>query len=147
MLGWVYGMLVQQGTQHQEDTPQGRLSSHQGHWILGLVLVYWGYRRSHRVRFLVRTLLFYVGLSSASLFGLCLAPLLYPLGLGGWSNYCVGRFTAFLLPKLLGVSVQVHGQDHLRSVRPCVFVANHQSSLDMLAMYNPLFSLFLLGIH
>ena len=36
--------------------------------------------------------------------------------------------------KLLGLKAHVEGAENLNEIRPCVFVSNHQSSLDLFAM-------------
>jgi hypothetical protein len=94
------------------------------------------YRRSQRVRYLVRTALYFLALALSSLTGMIVAPPLFLLGLGRFSNYVVGLTARVLIPTLTGTRVRVIGRHHLESHRPCVFVANHQARLDMFTMYD-----------
>lgn len=40
------------------------------------------------------------------------------------------------LTKFLGVHWELRGKEHLEQERACIIVANHQSSLDVLGMFN-----------
>ena len=101
--------------------------------LLGLIVLA-AYRRSHKVRYVIRTVLYFLALSLSSFAGMLAAPPLFLLGLGRYSNYLVGLVARALIPTLTGTRVRVLGKHHLTSHRPCVFVANHQSRLDMFAM-------------
>ena len=93
------------------------------------------YRRSHRFRYITKTILYFGCLALSSFAGMLAAPVLSLFGLGGYSNYFVGQITKRIVPLVTGIKVVVQGREHLWACRPCVFIANHQARLDMLAMY------------
>lgn len=53
-----------------------------------------------------------------------------------WSNFVIyaGRFWAWTLLTAAGVRVTHHGREHAQKHEPCVFIANHQSAVDIVAM-------------
>jgi 1-acyl-sn-glycerol-3-phosphate acyltransferase len=52
-----------------------------------------------------------------------------------WGNLNIdrdfARFFSWGVLKLLGLRVEVEGKEHLEKNQPCIYVANHQSGLDM----------------
>ncbi|KAI9009225.1 hypothetical protein DFJ74DRAFT_687424 [Hyaloraphidium curvatum] len=56
------------------------------------------------------------------------------LGLERYSNYIAGRIIAFAVTVIGGIRYKIIGAEYLDATRPCVFVSNHQSSLDMITM-------------
>ncbi|KAL2919051.1 1-acylglycerol-3-phosphate O-acyltransferase [Polyrhizophydium stewartii] len=90
--------------------------------------------RSHKFRFVVRMVLFYVCIAVASLAGCIAAPIFFLLGRGGLSNRLVAAIFYATASRLTGTTVEVEGREHLERSRPCVFLVNHQSTLDMLTM-------------
>lgn len=42
-----------------------------------------------------------------------------------------GRFFSWGTLKILGIKVEVDGLEHLEAHQPCIYIANHQSGLDM----------------
>ncbi|KAG6801921.1 1-acyl-sn-glycerol-3-phosphate acyltransferase alpha [Apis mellifera caucasica] len=51
-------------------------------------------------------------------------------------NYLLGSLMCSWLTKFLGVHWELRGKEHLEQERACIIVANHQSSLDVLGMFN-----------
>jgi 1-acyl-sn-glycerol-3-phosphate acyltransferase len=54
-----------------------------------------------------------------------------------WSNvitYC-GRLWSRVLLAASGASVTLHGRENARAVSPCIFIANHQSIVDIWVMF------------
>ena len=66
--------------------------------------------------------------------GILISGLCALLGTRGNINHYVGKLFVTIMTPLVGVSFQVEGSHHLQSHRPCIFICNHQSSLDMLTM-------------
>jgi 1-acyl-sn-glycerol-3-phosphate acyltransferase len=63
-----------------------------------------------------------------------------PLALVRWknveNNFLFGKIYGPIARKLMGLRVFVEGAEHLKN-RPAIFVANHQSGLDMAALSKP----------
>ena len=53
-----------------------------------------------------------------------------------WSNFLVyaGRFWVWSLLTAAGIRVTYHGREHAQEHDPCVFIANHQSAVDVVVM-------------
>ena len=99
-----------------------------------ILVVYVSFKKSKKLRYIVRTLFYFIALSLCSLSGMVLAPPLFLLGFGTFSNYFVGKVGKVLFPLLTGIQTKVVGQQYLTQTRPCVFVANHQTRLDMMSL-------------
>ena len=99
-------------------------------FVLGVMVVRYGMMHSSRVRFIIRTCLFFAFILVSSLWGIGYA--LFHSDKEN-TNYHVGRFMVRLV-RYLNVEVKVEGMEYLEHVRPCVFVSNHQSSLDVACM-------------
>jgi len=52
-----------------------------------------------------------------------------------WGNVSIDRDLARIFSwgtlKILGIQIEVEGREHLESHQPCIYVANHQSNLDI----------------
>ncbi|KAJ3129468.1 1-acylglycerol-3-phosphate O-acyltransferase [Nowakowskiella sp. JEL0407] len=90
-----------------------------------------GYITNGLLQFVARAFCLAILTAIGSTFGILTGIILYPLGLGYHVNIYTGRFYAMLVSKFLGIEYRIEGWEHLDSRRPCVFVANHQSSLDV----------------
>ncbi|RKO86329.1 hypothetical protein BDK51DRAFT_12331, partial [Blyttiomyces helicus] len=66
--------------------------------------------------------------------GVISAPFLYVLGAHGYTNYLVGKTMAVVGPLVTGIRVNLVGKANLKKENPCVYVCNHQSALDLIAM-------------
>ncbi|HEX9445287.1 MAG TPA: lysophospholipid acyltransferase family protein [Candidatus Binatia bacterium] len=64
--------------------------------------------------------------------------LLAPFDRNGRLAYAVGRLWASMILKIAGVRVQVRGLDRLDPARPYIFIANHQSNVDIPALIKSL---------
>ena len=96
-----------------------------------ILITLYAYKKSHKFKFLIKTVLYFVGLGISSIAGISVSPLFYLLGSGIHCNYIVGKITQVLIPILTGIKVNVKGREHFNIDRPCVFIANHQSRLDL----------------
>ncbi len=82
-------------------------------------------------RYYIRNILYVCTLSFCSTLGFCAALPLSLLGRRHDVNYVVARTFYTIFSRLSGVEIVVEGEEHLK-MRPCVFVGNHQSMLDVL---------------
>lgn len=90
-------------------------------------------RTSPLLRYHLHNILYVCSLSFCSTLGFCVA---FPLSLVGRRydvNYVVARTFYAIFSRLVGIEIIVEGQEHLNT-RPCVFVGNHQSMLDVLCL-------------
>ncbi|KAF8272084.1 hypothetical protein EI94DRAFT_1770020 [Lactarius quietus] len=85
------------------------------------------------VRYHLHNILFVFGLSICSTIGFCVALPLSLVGRRYDVNYVVARTFYNVFGPLFGVSITVEGEEYLQT-RPCVFVGNHQSMLDVLLL-------------
>jgi lysophosphatidate acyltransferase len=92
------------------------------------------FTKSSLVRYITRQLIYNILLLTSALIGLLSLLLLVPLGLGHKANQFVGRTLDVLCTHILHIKLEVTGSQHLESVRPCVFLMNHQSNMDMRVM-------------
>src|SRR5690606_34316447 len=53
---------------------------------------------------------------------------------GRKNNYYVMQLFSWLAKKIAGIQVTVIGQEKILSAQPCVYLVNHQSSLDVTTM-------------
>jgi len=67
--------------------------------------------------------------------GFCASPFLHLIGRRYDVNYVGARAFYSIYSRLVGVHIVVEGEEHLE-MRPCVFVANHQSMLDVFWLGN-----------
>jgi 1-acyl-sn-glycerol-3-phosphate acyltransferase len=77
----------------------------------------------------IQTLIVYLWLFLSCLFGLLVSPL-------RWKdpdlNYSIGRLFAWIARPVCRLDVELLHGDRLEARQPCVYVANHQSSLDVI---------------
>ncbi|KAJ3158803.1 1-acylglycerol-3-phosphate O-acyltransferase [Geranomyces michiganensis] len=98
-----------------------------------LLLLLW--RRSSRVRFILRVLGFILAGTVASLVGILSSPFMWAAGVPGSTNWVVAKTMLKLGPLLTGLGVKVEGREILEQAGlPAVLVCNHQSALDILGM-------------
>ncbi|KAG5460740.1 MAG: hypothetical protein BJ554DRAFT_7171 [Olpidium bornovanus] len=86
-----------------------------------------------RAQFALKVLLFALSLAASSLVGILAAPFLLLAGRRNDTCRVVGRTFRALCALFAGVSVRLQLPHHL-ATRPAIFVANHQSTLDVLVM-------------
>ena len=84
-------------------------------------------------RYYIRNVFYVLSLSFCSTLGFCSALPLSLLGRRHDVNYVVARTFYAIFSRLSGVQIVVEGEEHLQK-RPCVFVGNHQSMVDVLVL-------------
>lgn len=101
--------------------------------IVGLISRH-TFQRSSYFRYVVRLLLFLLSIAASSFLTLLLSPILYLLRKGLVINRTLGDIFTFVAPLLTGINFElIDGRQHLPKPNElAVFVANHQSMLDML---------------
>ncbi|KAJ3306334.1 1-acylglycerol-3-phosphate O-acyltransferase [Kappamyces sp. JEL0829] len=94
------------------------------------------FSRSGKVRFVVRAVMLALGIGISSLTTIVASPFLYLLGKGPHINNVLAWTFAKVGPLLTGVQCNViEGLEHIQEhTTPVVYVANHQSTLDMCFM-------------
>ncbi|KAJ3145782.1 1-acylglycerol-3-phosphate O-acyltransferase [Geranomyces michiganensis] len=93
------------------------------------------FQRYSVLRFYLRLAGYILAVTLSCCLGLVVGPVMYVLGRPGTTNFMVARTMSILGPLFTGVRVRVEGADILATTNvPAVFVANHQSSLDVLCM-------------
>ncbi|KAJ2383949.1 1-acylglycerol-3-phosphate O-acyltransferase [Coemansia sp. RSA 2611] len=70
----------------------------------------------------------------ASTAGIVAAPVLWARGLRASGNWVVARTFYYTTRVLLGIRVELEGEDILHRARPCVLVGNHQTMLDLVML-------------
>ncbi|KAI0303997.1 1-acyl-sn-glycerol-3-phosphate-acyltransferase [Russula brevipes] len=83
------------------------------------------------IRYYVRNVLYVCSLGFCSTLGFCAALPLSLVGRRYDVNYVVARTFYAIFSRLSGIQIVVEGEEHLQ-MRPCVFLGNHQSMLDVL---------------
>ncbi|KAI9513304.1 hypothetical protein F5148DRAFT_991225 [Russula earlei] len=83
------------------------------------------------VRYYVRVISYVCSLGFCSAVGFCAALPLSLVGRRYDVNFVVARTFYAIFSRLSGIQVVVDGEEHLQ-VRPCVFLGNHQTMLDVL---------------
>jgi lysophosphatidate acyltransferase len=83
------------------------------------------------VRYYVRSIFYVCSLGFCSTVGFCAALPLSLLGRRYDVNYVVARTFYAIFSRLSDIKIVVEGDEHLQ-MRPCVFVGNHQSMIDIL---------------
>ena len=84
-------------------------------------------------RYYIRNILYFCSLSFCSTLGFCTALPLSLIGRRYDVNYVVARTFYAIFSRLSGLRIVVEGEEHLQ-MRPCVFVGNHQSMLDVFCL-------------
>ncbi|KAJ1926254.1 1-acylglycerol-3-phosphate O-acyltransferase [Tieghemiomyces parasiticus] len=92
-------------------------------------------RLSSHVNFFTRQIIYIAILVVACVSGICSSFLLVPLGRRVAINYVVARSFKHLARVFLGVRTEIIGAENFPNMdQPCVYVLNHQSSLDLIAL-------------
>ena len=89
----------------------------------------------------IRNVLYVVSLGFSSGLGFCASPFLHLIGRRYDVNYVGARTFYSIYSRLIGVYVTVEGEEYLQ-MRPCVFVGNHQTMLDVFWLGRCVVSLF-----
>lgn len=79
----------------------------------------------------IRILAASIWLLLGSFIAICLLPF-------AWKNPSLGYYFARFLNRpglfFLGLKTEIHGAEHLLAAQPCVYLANHQSNLDIITL-------------
>lgn len=85
--------------------------------------------------FIARLLSGYACLIISACYGVIVSASLRLLGYHRLSQWATGRFFAFLMSYLVGVTFTIDDpHDYLNKTRPAVFIGNHQTELDVLML-------------
>ncbi|KAK4193620.1 hypothetical protein QBC35DRAFT_1552 [Podospora australis] len=85
--------------------------------------------------FVARVLASYISLIASSVYGITSTIVLSSLGLRGLSQWAVGRSFKYFMYFTTGITFDVEDpKGHLESIRPAVFIGNHQTELDVLML-------------
>jgi lysophosphatidate acyltransferase len=88
-----------------------------------------------KAAFIARSLASYLALVSCALYGVFASIVLGLLGHGGSSQWAAGRAFKYVSWLTYGVTFEIVDPNHvLDTVRPAVFIGNHQSELDVLML-------------
>lgn len=87
----------------------------------------------YHTRFWAKLLLYYWTLFISAFSGFVLSIILFVLGKSNISQWGVARICNTISAPALNLKMQVENE-HFMRVRPCVFVSNHQSELDILLL-------------
>lgn len=90
-------------------------------------------RTSPLIRYHIHNILFVCSLSFCSTLGFSVALPLSLVGRRYDVNYVVARTFYAIFGRLVGLKIIVEGEEYLQT-RPCVFVGNHQTMLDVLCL-------------
>jgi lysophosphatidate acyltransferase len=90
-------------------------------------------KSSPRTRYYICNVLYVCCLGFCSFLGFSAAFPLYLLGRRYDVNFIVARTFYAIFSRLSGLRIIVEGEEHLQT-RPCVFVVNHQSMIDVLCL-------------
>ncbi|KAJ2379327.1 1-acylglycerol-3-phosphate O-acyltransferase [Coemansia sp. RSA 2607] len=88
-------------------------------------------RKAHYYRRLIH---FTVCVVIASVTGIVSSPVLWAVGRRASCNWVVARTFYFLTHLLLGIRVEIEGEEIMEQAGPCVLVGNHQSVLDLVML-------------
>ncbi|KAJ1647104.1 1-acylglycerol-3-phosphate O-acyltransferase [Coemansia erecta] len=70
----------------------------------------------------------------ASIAGLASMPVLWAAGRRASCNWVVARTFYFLTWAVLGITVEIEGEEIMTRAAPCVLIGNHQSMLDLIML-------------
>ncbi|KTW28398.1 hypothetical protein T552_01660 [Pneumocystis carinii B80] len=84
-------------------------------------------------RFWVKLILYYWTLFISAFSGVVLSIILFVLGKSTISQWGVARICNMISAPALNIKIQVENE-HFMKDRPCVFISNHQSELDILLL-------------
>lgn len=85
--------------------------------------------------FVARVLASYISLIASSVYGIWACVVLWLVGLRGLSQWAVARSFKYFMYFTTGITFDIQDpKKHLETVRPAVFVGNHQTELDVLML-------------
>ncbi|KAJ1961629.1 1-acylglycerol-3-phosphate O-acyltransferase [Dipsacomyces acuminosporus] len=87
---------------------------------------------SRKVGYYRRALHYLVCGLIASTTGILASPVLWAMGRQASGNWLVGRVFYYTTLFMLGVKVEIEGEEYLEQARPCVMVGNHQTMYDLI---------------
>jgi len=88
-----------------------------------------------KAAFVARALASYFSLIASSVFGVGSSIILSLIGYGGMSQWAVGRSFKLFMKLSTGISFSIEDpKNYLNTVRPAVFIGNHQTELDVLML-------------
>jgi lysophosphatidate acyltransferase len=88
-----------------------------------------------KAAFVARLLASYLALIISSAYGVSAAIVLRAIGLNQLTQWTVARSFKFLMGLSTGVTFEIEDpNNHLKNVRPAVFLGNHQTELDVLML-------------
>ncbi|KAJ2148021.1 1-acylglycerol-3-phosphate O-acyltransferase [Coemansia sp. RSA 530] len=70
----------------------------------------------------------------ASTAGILSAPIMWACGKRASVNWVVARTFYYTTRVVLGINVEIEGEDILQRARPCVMIGNHQTMLDLIML-------------
>jgi 1-acyl-sn-glycerol-3-phosphate acyltransferase len=91
--------------------------------------------KSQIIKYYTKQLIFFLLIAITAAVGILALGVLMPFGMASRANVICGRTMAYL-SILLNVKINIEGEEHLSSIRPCVFIMNHQSNMDLPVMVN-----------
>jgi lysophosphatidate acyltransferase len=101
--------------------------------IITLAMIYY-FQKKSTLEFLNQITRLAISILVASVYGIIKCIQLSRINEGHNVNWYVGKFTHKYLVPYLNISFEISGQEYLETERPCVFLCNHQSSLDVISM-------------
>jgi 1-acyl-sn-glycerol-3-phosphate acyltransferase len=87
------------------------------------------YRKVPAVKFAIKIVVMVFGVLAVAVHGLILA-----YRSADELAYLSSQFIQKYVTPLLGLTFEVQGKEYLSTEKPCVFISNHQSTLDALVM-------------
>ncbi|KAI8322436.1 acyltransferase-domain-containing protein [Martensiomyces pterosporus] len=70
----------------------------------------------------------------ASSAGILASPIFWAIGQRASGNWLVARTFYYATLFMLGITVEIEGEEYLEEARPCVMVGNHQTMLDLVML-------------
>lgn len=105
-----------------------------GSFVVLILSLYAVGQKVPRAAFIARTLAAYACLLLCAAYGVIASIALRLVGYGGLSQYAVARAYKYTMRYSTGISFKfIEGEEYL-STRPAVFIGNHQTELDVLAL-------------
>ncbi|KAJ1903925.1 1-acylglycerol-3-phosphate O-acyltransferase [Coemansia sp. IMI 209127] len=108
------------------------------HWFIWVLLIdsLLGLcsRASRTINYGRRLVHFALCAAVASLAGILASPFLWAVGKQASGNWVVARVFYYTTRVLLGVRIEIEGEELLTKARPCVLVGNHQTMLDLIML-------------
>ncbi|ORX67825.1 acyltransferase [Linderina pennispora] len=105
------------------------------HWALVLLIIDGllaiGAQFSNKANFFRRAIHYGVCALIASTTGILASPVFWALGKRASANWLVGRTFYYTTSLILGIRVEIEGEENLDNAQPCVMVGNHQTMYDL----------------